>query len=569
MFNVSYIDVGLFLLFLIWGIGTLRAVLFWLYLWQLKDYHIGRFIDHFRTSKGKKAIVNITVAVKILLLIWLSCAYMFNDWGYLIWGAPAFFLVYAIESYRMIVGFVRGTIHKPVFTKKITILFFVIVVGMITFFSISSLMGWDFSMLLLGFDICVPIIVTIVVLFFQPFFVMARNKILKKAAKKIATFKNVTVIGITGSYGKTSTKEFLTTILSSKFNVLSTPEHKNSEIGIAQTILDSLNEKHQIFIVEMGSYNKGGIKLLCDMVKPKIGIVTGVNEQHLATFGSMEKLLSAEGGIELVKALSRWRSHRGSSMKSGPKNGTIILNGDNAYCVDLYKKIYSLAGGSLVKKTYTISKNKIDSDIWTEDVNSEKNQISFVALTKEREMAPFSVNVLGRQNVQNLLGAILAAKEFGMSLGEISAACKKIMPQQAGMTLATGAYGINIIDSSYSSNKDGVMADLDYLNIFSGKKVIVMPCLIELGSKSVQIHEQIGKKIAKVCDLAIITTKDQFKVLKKSAMENGMKEENILLLDKPTEILSHITTFCKEGDAVLLEGRVPGGLIKLLHGKQI
>ena len=132
------------------------------------------------------------------------------------------------------------------------------------------------------------------------------------------------------------------------------------------------------------------------------------------------------------------------------------------------------------------------------------------------------------------------------------------------MTLKSGIHRINIIDSSYSSNPDGVVADLDYLNIFKGKKVIVMPCLIELGSKSAVIHYQIGKKIAKTCDLAIITTKERFGDLKRGAMENGMQESAILLCDNPDEVLAHITTNCKEGDAVLLEGRVPNKLITLL-----
>ncbi len=408
-----------------------------------------------------------------------------------------------------------------------------------------------FIFALLIFDILIPIFISAIVLLFQPFFVLVRNIILEKAKEKIKKINNLTVIGITGSYGKTSTKEFLTTILSQKFNVLSTLKHKNSEIGIAQTILKDLNAKHEIFIVEMGSYKKGGIKLLCDIVKPKIGIITGVNEQHLALFGSQDNLLSAEGGRELVESL--------------PKNGLIVLNGDNKYCLNLYKKIYEFVGNNIEKKIYTTKKDKISSNIWTEDITVYKDYISFIARSKEKEMAHFSVNVLGKQNVQNLLGAILVAKEFGMDFGEISEACKNIQQNQASIILNKGIYGIDIIDSSHSSNPDGVIADLDYLNIFPKKKVVVMPCLIELGNKSSEIHYAIGKKIAEICDLAIITTKDKFKEIKKGAAENGMPKDRILLCDKSKEIFAHITTFCKEGDAVLLEGRVPKSLIEKLN----
>ena len=150
-----------------------------------------------------------------------------------------------------------------------------------------------------------------------------------------------------------------------------------------------------------------------------------------------------------------------------------------------------------------------------------------------------------------------------MSLEEISDACRDIKQYQAGMTLKEGKHGIKIIDSSYSANPDGVLTVLDYLSIFSGKKIIVMPCLIELGKKSSEVHEKIGRKIGQICDLAIITSKDKFKEIKKGAIESGMKERSIIFCENPDEIYSIITLFSKEGDAVLLEGRVPNRLHEL------
>ncbi len=546
MFSILYLA---YPLLIFWIIRTLKAVLFWIYLWQLKNYHIGRFIDHFRTARGKNALINKISILKIFLLLFFIAPIILNDQGFFVWGLLGLWIVYILETYKTATDFIQKRLKTPVFTKKIVIICFftlIIFIGF-TYFAFNGY--FQPALYLLIYDIFLPIIISVIILIFQPFFVVARNIKLKKATKKIALFKKLTVIAITGSYGKTATKEFLTTILSSKFNVLSTPEHQNSEIGIAQTILNDLQEKHQIFIVEMGAYNKGGIKLLCDIVKPSIGIVTGVNGQHLATFGSMENLLSAEGGIELAKSL--------------PKNGLIIVNGDNNHCVDLYKNIYKI-NPNIRKKIYSTTKQKVNTDIFTEDIEVSKDSVTFIAIDKEKEMAQFKVATLGHHQVQNLLAAILTAKQLGMNFSEISQACQNIKPNQIGTSLKTGIYGINIIDSSYSANPDGVMADLDYLNTFVGKRVIVMPCLIELASKSAEIHYQIGKKIAKICDLAIITTKEQFTQIQKGAMENGMTESQILLCDKPEEILNNITIVCKEGDTVLLEGRVSGELIKLL-----
>ena len=530
----------LLLLNIFWFIRTSKFVLFWLYLWQLKEYHIGRFLDHFRTHKGKKLIFDYFLLIKIILI----GLFIIETGFYSVWFSILFF-IYFIESLLLLRQFAQNSIKKPVKTFKTVFLTLASFAVLILFFL------WSFSLddktapiYLLLFDVLTPLIISVIVLLFQPIFVAIRNNILKKATNKMKDFSNLTVIGITGSFGKTSTKEFLKTILSHKFNTLSTDKHQNSEMGIANCILNNLNKEHRIFIVEMGSYKKGGIKLLCDMVKPKLGIVTGVNEQHLSLFGSMENLLSAEGGRELAKAL--------------PENGILFLNGDNKYCLDLSTKT------DINKKIYSIKKDKVDSDIWTEDIVVSENSISFLVADKNKHLVHFEIKALGKHNVQNLLGAILVAHELGMSLEEIADTCQNITQEQAGIILKNGKHGIKIIDSSYSANSDGVMADLEYLSIFPKKKVIIMPCLIELGPKSKEVHEKIGKKIGRVCDLAIITSRDKFLEIKKGAMEMGMKDRNIIFCENPDDIYSIVTLFCSAGDAVLLEGRIPSKIITLL-----
>lgn len=530
---------------ILWFIRTSKHILFWLYLWQLKEYHFGRFLAHFKTQRGQKLILNPLQNFKILLTV-----FFLLDSVVFVW---VLFLVYFIESFLFFKAIVYKKAKKPKLTKKTVFLIsfsFLIVVLFPLTLSIFSEEIIQLSLYFLVFDILTPLIVTTVVFLFQPVSVLLRNNTIRRARGKIKKLKSIyggpIVVGITGSYGKTSTKEFLSTILSYKFKVLKTKEHQNSEIGISECILNNLNKDHQVFVVEMGSYNKGGIKLLSDIVKPKIGIVTGVNEQHLALFGSLNNLLSAEGGRELAGAL--------------PKDGLLILNGDNKYCLDLYRKT------DVEKKIYSIKKGRISSDIWADEITVKKEYVSFVALTKEKEMTSFNIDVFGKQNIQNILAAILAARQLGMSFEEIIKATKNIKQEQSGLLLKNGKHGVNIIDSSYSSNPDGVIADLEYLSIFPKKKAIIMPCLIELGVKSAEIHQQIGKKIGETCDLAIITTREMFKEIKKEAIEAGMKEKNIVFCEKPEEILTRISIFCAKGDAVLLEGRMPEKLIsKLLH----
>ena len=516
----------------LWLIRETKAILFWLYLWQLKEYHIGHFLDHFQTEKGKQLIFNKVLGLKLVFLLVFFIYSVFLPYALLV--------LYLLELAKAFKDFVQKKLKIPVLTKKTVFLIssgllVEILVLLLLFLNVKNIYGFAFWLLV--FDILTPFIISIIVLLFQPLAVLGRNRIIKKAKKKRESFQNLLVIGITGSYGKTSTKEFLTTILSQKYNVLKTLEHQNSEVGISQCILNDLKSEHEIFIVEMGAYNRGGIKLLCNIAKPKIGILTGINEQHMATFGSLENTICTK--FELIESL--------------PIDGIAIFNGNNPYCSELYEKIM------IKKRVYSLQSLIYGSppDLWAHNVKAEKDFVTFRAISKDGDSAEFKVNVLGAHNVLDILGATAVAKELGMTLEEIAEACRRITPQMGAMKLLKGINGLNIIDSTYSANPDGVISALEYLKIWPQKKVIVMPCLIELGKASKEVHKRIGQKIGEVCDLAIITTKDRFKEIQEGA-------SSALFIENPKEIFEKIKSFCREDDVVLLESRLPRELIKEL-----
>ncbi len=473
-----------------WFFVSTKLLFFWLWLWQLKEYHLGRFKAHFETQKSKK-------------------------------------LFFSLHSIR----------YPKITGKTILILFSGILLEFFILSYLFSFQGYLFYLLLLISIILMPIIFSFLILFFQIPTVIFKKWVLEKARKKAEKFsaQGGLIIGIAGSYGKSSTKEFLATILSVRFKVLKTRKNINSEIGIAKTILEELRPEHQVFIAEIGAYERGKIKEDCKMVQPKIGILTGINEQHLSIFGSQENIIKAK--FELIENLT--------------KDGIAILNGKNKYIKKRFK-----GQESKVKSIET------EKDIWAEDIRVEKEFVYFKVKTKDNHSADFKVNLLGRQNVENLLLAISCARELGMSLKEISDAALKIKPEQGGMKFLkklvcwpAGERPV-VIDSSYSANPTGVMADLDYLQIYKEKKTIIMPCLIELGKSSGKIHKEIGKKIGEICYSAIITTKDKFKEIKEGALESGMKEENIILEENPEKIVKIIKSF-NQKNILLLESRLP------------
>ncbi len=521
----------IFALSFFWLIRETKAILFWLYLWQLKEYRVPRLLAHFQTAKGKELLLSKLIYLKFFLVLVILSSFISGFFENIpeFLTRPSFLLLYFViifgilfflyvaESLKALKDFFGKKLKVPILTKKILcliltgliieILFlFILFKGMIFVYQMNVvymypklIIGDSFYPLgLLVFDILTPLVVSIIVFLFQPLAILWRNQIIKKAKKKREKFKNLLVIGITGSYGKTSTKEFLATILSEKFKVLKTKEHQNTEVGVPQCILNDLKPEHEIFICEMGAYKRGEIKLLCDITKPKIGILTGINEQHLAIFGSQENII--KGKYELIESL--------------PEDGIAFFNEKDKYCVDLYKK------------------------------------------TKIKKF------LYGQETVQkgeeNILGAMAVAQKLGMSQEEISKSCEKIKNKFGGIQFKNGINELNILDATYSANPNSVIAHLEYIKTWPGKKVIIMPCLIELGSTSKEIHQRIGKKIAEVCDLAIIITKDRFEEIKKEA---GKK---VIFLENSKEIFEKIKSFCQKGDIIILESRVPGQLVKQL-----
>ncbi|MDP2664424.1 MAG: Mur ligase family protein, partial [bacterium] len=412
--NITILNSILLFIVAFWFVRTLKAVLFWLYLWQLKEYHIGRFLDYFRTQKGKQSLFNkLTIFKSIVLLVVITYALLSSpsamyeeSIGNIILALALsffFYITYPVEGMRTVRQYLSHTLLKPVWTKKTLVLFLILSVVFlaIAVYAISSSL-----VILLLFDILTPVVVSLVVMGLQPFTVLGRNRLIAQAKQKRDHFKNLMVIGITGSYGKTSTKDFLSRILSQKFKVLKTKEHQNSEVGISQCILNELKPEHEVFVCEMGAYNKGGIKLLAGIAKPAIGVLTGINEQHMATFGSQENIIKTK--YELIESL--------------PSNGVAFFNAKNTYCVELYNKT------ALRKVLYGQS-------------------------------AKFS-------GEENILGAMAVAKELGMSDEEIARAAKGIENIFPGTQVKKGKDGLTIIEATYSSNPTGVLANLEYLKTF-------------------------------------------------------------------------------------------------------
>jgi UDP-N-acetylmuramoyl-tripeptide--D-alanyl-D-alanine ligase len=347
-----------------------------------------------------------------------------------------------------------------------------------------NITGNGYILAILNIEILLmPFLVSLVVGLFFPVTQFMKNRLISKARTKMAQFKDLKVIGITGSYGKSSTKEFLTKILEEKFSVLATPGNTNTDVGVAGIVLNNLKPAHEIFIVEMGAYKIWEIKKICDLVHPQVGIVTAVKDSHLSLFGSLENIKKAK--FELIESL--------------PDMATGIFNLDNEGSADLAERATSRK-----IKIVGYSTQAGEKHLTADQIEIDPEEVRFMV-----EGVKFKAQVYGKQNIPNLLAAIAAAREMGMTLEEIAFGVEKIRIVRKTMNLKKASDNLWIVDDTYNANPDGVTAALDYLSIFKDRvKVMVFPGMLELGEKSDDEHRRVARKITKVCDLAIFTSKD-------------------------------------------------------------
>ncbi len=525
---ISLLSILAVVFLLSWIIRSLGSLFYNLYFWQLKEYRLDRMRAHLGLLQARQWLINPSTITRLILLF-ISPLLVEQGREGLIFSFFVFGL-FIYEGFLIFKDLITRQLRRPKFTPKVVlILGGVVFLQLITliFFFVTPLSPGRFSLILLSLTVVLPVMVAGVIAVFVPLSILAKKRIINVAKQKVNNQPKLVVIGITGSYGKTSTKGFLTTILSEKFSVLSTTEHQNTDIGVAKGILANLKKSHQVFIVEMGAYKKGEIAAICKIVKPQIGVITGINQQHLALFGSMGDLLNSK--YELIEAL--------------PEDGLAIFNGDNSYCLDFYKK-------TKIKKMLYSQKKK--GDVRAEKISVGKDNLQFEVRTKE-DLEIFKVPLVGQYNVSNILAATSVALYLGMSLKQVAKAVNKLKPINQTMIVSSGPHGSTLIDDTYNANPDGVMAALEHLKLFSGKKYLIMQPMIELGQASQAAHRRVGKRAVKICDQIILTNKNFLSNFYEEVREKEKKK--IIIEGDPKVVIPKLKKILRKDDVLLFEGK--------------
>lgn len=358
---------------------------------------------------------------------------------------------------------------------------------------------------------------------------------IRSAKRKIKKNKKLIRIGITGSYGKTSTKFILETILKEKYNVLATPESYNTTMGNVRTIREKLKEEHEVYISEMGARNRYDIREICDFVKPQIGIITSIGPQHLETFKNIDTVIKTK--YELIEGLTQ--------------DGVCFLPRDDENCYNMYIKEN--------KEKYSYSMQDKKADVYAKDIEVNAEGSSFTVISKIGKSDEFkcTTRLLGQHNVQNILGCISIALHLGLAKDQIVKGVSNIEPIPHRLQILPTTNGTTVIDDAFNSNPVGSKMALDILKMFEGRKIIITPGMVELGKEEYSLNKEFGKYMAKSVDIAILVGEKRTKPIVEGLKSQKFDDMNIFVVPDLNHATKKLTEITKLGDVILFENDLP------------
>jgi UDP-N-acetylmuramoyl-tripeptide--D-alanyl-D-alanine ligase len=343
------------------------------------------------------------------------------------------------------------------------------------------------------------------------------------------------VVGITGSFGKTSTKFAIERLIGPAGSALATPGSFNTPLGVCRTINENFTAAHRFFIVEMGAYGVGEIAELCRFVKPEIGVLTAIGPAHLDRFGSLADIRRAK--YELVKSL--------------PAGGTAVMNTDDP-------EVRALADRT---ERVTVVRYGVSAqgrpDVTAEAVGVSASGTSLVVVDRRSgESQAVQTRLLGRHAIGHVLAAVAVATAVGRKVSELGGEIGSLDPVEHRLQLIKGEGGVTVIDDAYNSNPDGGQAALEVLEAMPGaRKVVVTPGMVELGEVQADANRRFGAHAGRIADTVIVVAGLNREALVAGVGEGGRAE--VMTVGNLAEATARLGKLLRSGDVVLFENDLP------------
>lgn len=358
-----------------------------------------------------------------------------------------------------------------------------------------------------------------------------RRSYLNDAKKILEKDTDLIKIGITGSFGKTTTKNIVQAMVSEQFNSLMTPASYNTPMGITRTIREMLKPIHQVFVCEMGADHVGDITELMNFVHPAIGVVTSIGPQHLNTFGSQDNITREK--MQMIEML--------------PADGFGVLNYDNEFIRSWQIK------NPVATATYGVKNT--NADYHAEDIQYTQSGSSFTVVHGE-ERIPVETKLLGELNILNILSAVAVSRHLGVSWEVIQRAAKQMKQVEHRLELKK-INGYRFIDDAFNANPTGSAMALEVLSMMPNTRYIVTPGMIDLGEKQNEINQHFGSLMKGKADIVVLVGKNQTKPIYAGLQESGFNMDNVVVLDTEKEAFAYLWQSARPVDTILLENDLP------------
>lgn len=498
---------------------------------QQNSYRINRYMRWLRISADTTSTPRIIAMLVALLAL--------AQFAPRVWAA----VIIGVFSAGSALVLFKAKYKKPLaWTRRARRIYAVQIVVSIIIMGVALLLMQDFSsdfilyavgvMLLMLY--CGSHIVTVIAVWIlTPVERMINRRYYREAEAILRSMPTLKVIGVTGSYGKTSTKHYLHRILSEKYDVLMTPGSFNTTLGVIRTVREYMKPYTEVFICEMGAKQPGDIKEICDLVHPSIGIVTAVGPQHLESFKTIENVQRTK--FELIDSL--------------PADGLAVVNNDFPF-------VASREVGNVECRRYAVSATDGASFTAT-DITYTPTGTKFTILGAGEPLT-LHTRLVGECNVSNLIAAVIVALYLDVPREKISYAVAKIEQVEHRLNMKRTAAGVTIIDDAFNSNPTGSAMALDVLaSMTSGKRIVVTPGMIELGDQQYRLNADFGRKIASTADVAIVVggyNRDAIVEGIESAEDSSVAVHTVASFAEAQSLLSSILS---SGDTVLYENDLP------------
>ncbi len=513
----------------------LLATRYYLHMFQLSGYNHKEFTNWSNTDKAGKRVK--------LFFLWSFIIIWIGRGLPPIWGVPQFSITFdfCVLIFPLLYGFIwfnffrkKHTKKKLVYTNRMKRLLF-------THSLITSAFIFLFVFLSYGLDY-IDLRTSSIILYVIDGFILLSNSInkpiekwinngfIKEAKDILKANPNLKIIGVTGSYGKTSVKFYLKTLLEEHFNTLVTPESYNTPMGIVKTIRGDLKPIHEIFVCEMGAKEVGDIKEICDIVNPDWGVITAVDIQHLESFGTLENIIETK--FELAESIK--------------KEGKLFLNSDS-------KNIMVKEENYPNAIYYSSDKNNMNEKIGynVENIKVSQYGTSFTVVTKSGERETFDMKLIGQHNIINVVGAIAVANNLGISLQDLKIPVRKLKPVNHRMEMIERGE-ITIIDDAFNANPVGSKAAVETLGMFDGLKILITPGMVDLGEEEYEYNYKFGGYAAENCDYILLVNKKRAVPIRKGALDKGFQEERCFVFDTLQEAMEKANSIKTEQKKYIL-----------------